>query len=223
MSTFRRTPWLAAVFLAAVTMAAANMADAQTARTGGTANAQLLEQLQQLASERTSLQAENTQLKKDLDATRKDRDALKKAQQAVEGKVKASEVAFAHGTAEREQKDREIQQLKDRMQELIAKFRETVQSMRDVEVERSDLKQTLASRERELKVCVGHNAALYKLDAEVLDRLEHQSMWSRVASAEPFTKIKRVQLENLVDDYKSRAEDHVLKPAAAPPKGSPER
>ncbi len=36
-----------------------------------------------------------------------------------------------------------------------------------------------------------------------------------MASLEPFTKIKRVQLENLVDDYHSRAEDQKVAPAAA--------
>lgn len=213
MKSLRRPSLAAAGLLILVTLSA-GLASAQTARTGGTANAQLLQQLQQLASERTALQAENAQMKKDLDAIRKDRDALKKAQQAVEGRAKASETAFAHTTAERESAEKEVQQMKDKMQELIAKFRETVQAMREVEVERSTFKQNLATRDQELKVCVGHNTALYNLNAEVLDRLEHQSVWSRVASAEPFTKIKRVELENLVDDYKSRAGDQVLKSPA---------
>ena len=68
------------------------------------------------------------------------------------------------------------------MQELIAKFRETIQTLREVETERATLKQTLDTEDRNLKVCLDHNAALYKLDGEVLDRLEHQSAWTRMAT-----------------------------------------
>jgi hypothetical protein len=194
-------------------------AHAQTARTGGSANTQLLQQMQQLASERTSLQAENAQMKKELDALRKERDALKKGQQAVDGRVKATEVALARTTAQHESTEQELKQAKDRMQELVAKFRETIQTLRDVESERATAKQALTATDHDLKVCVDHNAALYKLNEEVLNRLEHPG-WSRVASIEPFTKIKRVQLENLVDDYKSRAEDQRLK-TAPPAAGQP--
>jgi chromosome segregation ATPase len=186
---------------------------AQTARTGGTANAQLLQQLQQLASERTTLQAENARMKKELEDIRKDRDALKKAQQVVGTRVKEDSAALARATSEKNASQEELQRYKEKMEELIAKFRETAQELRQVEIEGNTAKQTLATRDRDLKVCLEHNQALYKLDDEVLNRLEHQSVWSRVATVEPFTRIKRVQLENLVDDYKARADDQRLKQA----------
>src|ERR1700730_2180836 len=65
-------------------------AQAQTARSGGGASAQLLQQMQQLASERTGLQAENAKLKQDLEDMRKERDALKAAQQAVDRRAQIS-------------------------------------------------------------------------------------------------------------------------------------
>jgi chromosome segregation ATPase len=204
----------------AVLACSGSLVRAQSARTGGSANAQLVEQMQQLASERTALQAENARMKKELDDLRKDRDALKKAQAVVDTRVKESSAALARSTAERTASQQEIQQLKDKMQELIAKFRETVQTLRQVETEDATTKQTLATRDQNLKVCLDHNAALYKLNGEVLDRLEHQSMWSRVAAAEPFTRIKRVELENLVDDYHAKADDQHLKEAPATAAGA---
>jgi chromosome segregation ATPase len=202
---------------------AAGSADAQTARSGGTASAQLVQQLQQLASERTSLQAENARMKKELDDLRKERDALKKGQQGVDQHAKASmAAALAQSASQRETVEQELKQTKDKMQELIAKFRETVQTMRQVDTERATAKQTLVVRDQELKVCVDRNMALYKLNGDVLAHLEGQSAFSRVARAEPFTKIKRVELENLVDDYKARAEDQRVEttaphsPATAP-------
>jgi hypothetical protein len=107
-------------------------------------------------------------------------------------------------------------QLKAKTQELITKFRETVQALRDVETGSLAAKQSLATRDHELKVCIDRNLALYDLNQEVLTRLEKQGVFSRVAQAEPFTRIKRAQLENLIDDYKARAEDQRPKLGASP-------
>jgi chromosome segregation ATPase len=188
-------------------------AQAQVARpsSGGGQSAELVQQLQQLGSERTALNAENAKLKKELDATRKERDLLKKAQQTFERRVKASEATVKSledsAAARRNAADQELARTKDNLQQLIAKFRETAAALREVEADRAQAKQTIVAREQALKLCVDRNLALYQLNQEVLTRLENQSVLGRMARAEPFTQIKRVQLENLVDEYKSRADD----------------
>jgi chromosome segregation ATPase len=205
---------IAALLSVALSMCAAENGYTQTARSGGGASAQLMQQMQQLASERTSLQAENAKLKKDLEDLRKDRDALKNGQQAVDRRAKSAEVSLEESVARSQSEGQELAQSKEKLQQLVGKFRETLQTLRDVEAEQTTAKQTLAVRDRELKSCVDHNIALYKLNQEVLTHLEKQTVWSRVAQAEPFTKIKRVQLENLVDEYKDRADEQRVAPPA---------
>jgi chromosome segregation ATPase len=187
---------------------------AQTARSGGGASEQLLQQIQQLSSDRTSLQADNDKLKKQLDDMRKERDALKSAQQAIDRRVQTSEASLKSTIAQTESTKQELAQNKARTDQLITKFRETVDTLKEVESQRSTTKQILATRDQDLKVCIDRNFAMYKLNEEVLTSLEKQTVWSRVAQAEPFTKIKRVQLENLVDGYKARADDQRITPAA---------
>jgi chromosome segregation ATPase len=230
-----RLRWLAVLPGTIVASAVVQVACAQAARSGGSANPQLLMQLQQLGSERTSLQADNARMKKELEDIRKERDALKSGQKATDLKAKASVVALEQATAQRQSTEDELKRTKDRMQELIEKFRETVQELQKIETDRDVTKQTLTGREQELKVCIDRNLALYKLNDEVLTTLDKQTVWSRVAASEPFTKIKRAQLENLVDDYKARADEQRataenLKAAArrgpplapaAPPKPAP--
>jgi len=193
-------------------------AEAQTARSGGAPNTQLLQQMQQMASERTSLQAENEKMKKELDDLRKERDQLKKkGQDSANERLRAGEAALARANEQRQSTEQELTQTKAKMTELIAKFRETLATMRDVETENATNKQSLTVRDQELHVCVDRNLALYKLNDEILTHFDHQGAWSRVAQAEPFTKIKRVQLENLIDEYKGRADDQraaPVKPAA---------
>ena len=191
---------------------------AQTARTGGAApNAQMLQQMQELASERTALQAENEKLKGELADVRKERDSLKAAAGGVERRSKEDAAALSRSNAQREASNQELAQTKAKMQELIGKFRDTIGKLRESESDGASAKQILAVRERELKTCVDRNQGLYLLNDEILTRMESQGTFTRLAQAEPFTKIKRVQLENYVDDSRARAQDlSVPKPAAVP-------
>jgi chromosome segregation ATPase len=208
-----------AVMVAAALGAAGMDAQAQTARPsggGGASNPQLLQQIQQLASERTALQAENARMKRELDDIRKERDTLKTGHKSLAERARASEAALSRTNRESAGSEREIADLKARMQELIAKFRETAQTLREVETQNTSAKQSLAEKERALNVCIDKNVALYKLNDEVLTRLDGDGVFSRMARAEPFTQIKRTQLENLIDEYKDRADQQIATKAPSP-------
>src|SRR5262249_43218696 len=142
----------------------------------------------------------------------KERDALKNAAKATELKARSSAAALVQSGTEREAAEQELKRTKQRMQELVDKFRETIQTLRETETERTDAKQSLTARDQQLKLCVDRNLELYKLNSEILDRFEHRSAWSRVATTEPFTQISRARLENLVDDYKNKAQDQRVTP-----------
>ncbi|HEV2703204.1 MAG TPA: hypothetical protein VGV09_16375 [Steroidobacteraceae bacterium] len=189
---------------------AVGTAGAQEARSGGGASAQLVQQLQQLGSERTELQAQNAKLQKDLEDLRKERDGLKSAQQGLERRAQASDAALhqAQTTAsdQRDAHDKDIAKWKNELEQVVQKFRETTQTLQQVESDRNDLKQQLTGSERKVSACIDNNLALYKINLEVLDRLDHRSVWSSVARAEPFTQIKRTQLDNMVVEYRQRAD-----------------
>jgi chromosome segregation ATPase len=193
-------------------LALTGTAVAQTARSGGSASAQLMQQMQQLASERTALQAENAKMKKELAELTKERDTLKAGRAALDQRSRASEAASARNAQDKASADAENERLKERMQELVAKFRETAQTLKDVETERGTFKQSLTARDAELGQCNAKNDALYKLNDEILTRMGAQGTFSRLASLEPFTKLKRVELQNLVDEYKYRAGDQRILP-----------
>lgn len=197
---------------------------AQTARSGGGQNTQLMQQLQQLASERTSMQAEQARLKKELEDVKKERDALKAAQAGAAANQRAraeSEAAVTRATREKESVEGELTRTKARMEDIITKFRETVATLREVETDRTTAKQAVVRQEQELKACTAANDGLYKLNDEVLTHFADQGFWSGLARAEPFTRLKRVQLENLLDSYKTRAQDAQYVPGMTPPVAPP--
>jgi chromosome segregation ATPase len=191
--------------MAAAATAITLPAAAQSARKDTGNNAQLMQQMQQLAAERTQLQVENARMKRELDETRKERDSLKGEREANDKRLRNSEALAMRAGGDRKQIEEDLAQARERMNELVGKFRETATALRDAETAGAATQQQLQSRTQDLSACVDRNAQLYTMNGEILDRLEGQGFWSSVARAEPFTRIKRTQLENLADDYRARA------------------
>jgi chaperonin cofactor prefoldin len=200
---------LLAYLLSALTMTGMNSVRAQVERSGGggSANAQLVQQYQEATSERDKLQGDNAKLKSDLDAANKKLAAAQQQLAAAKTGADAKDAAIASAQAARDSSAKNLEDLKGKMEELIAKFRETTASLRGVELDRAKVEQQLAQSRSAFDQCAMRNYDFYKLNGEILDRYEHQGAFTYLARAEPFTRIKRTQLENMVDEYRQRAEE----------------
>jgi len=71
--------------------------------------------------------------------------------------------------------------------------------------------QTLQEREKELKQlgqkydkCAENNAALYVIGEDLIKRYEGKGVMTTIMQKEPFTQIRKVELERLVQDYRDR-------------------
>lgn len=204
---------LVALFAAGFVLPAA----AQTTRSGGD-SARAMQQMQQLASERTALQAENAKLKQQLDEAQKKLSAATAQQDALTRRAQNAEAASSRLTAASAANTESAARTRAQLEELVAKFRETAQALKQVESERNELRQQAQQEQRQLETCRDHNAQLLTINEEVLVRLENTGFWNKLAADEPFTRLKRTQLENLALDYRQRARDLAEPaPAAVPP------
>lgn len=181
-------------------------AHAQVQRSGN-ADARVAQQLQQLTSERAALQAENAKLKQELEQAKAQLQKSETAAKTLQARTHTLEQNAGRGNAASQQTEEQLERSRAQLQELVGKFRETAQTLRDVEIDRDGAKGQLAAREREFKTCVDRNAGLYNLNSEVLDRMENRGFWSSLTEREPFTKLKRITLENMIDDYRYRADE----------------
>lgn len=179
---------------------------AQVQRSGD-ANARVAQQLQQLSGEKVALQAENNRLKQELEQVKAQLQKSASAAKELEKNNRVLQASAGRGATTNQQTEEQLEKSRAQMQELVTKFRETVQTLRDVEGDRATIKSQLATRERDYKVCVDRNAGLYQLGDEVLDRMEDRGFWSQLTEREPFTRLKRTQLENLIDDYRYRVDE----------------
>jgi len=183
---------------------------AQTQRSGGESQ-KFMQQYQQLSAERTALQAQVAQQKKDLDAAKADLAAMRKERDMLKSQAGASAAAVARANGEKQSAEQNIEQSKQRMAELVAKFKELGLTLKETELDRNKTRAELATRNAAFDTCAENNLQLYEITGQVLDRYEHVGMFSKVSAGEPFTKITRTRIENLVDDYRARAEELRLK------------
>lgn len=83
--------------------------------------------------------------------------------------------------------------------------------------ENTALKAQLARLNAGLDSCREKNARLYALGNQILDAYSHKDdVFGAIADREPFTGIKRVQLQNIVQDDQDKLYDNQITPSAAP-------
>lgn len=209
---------LIAALLVLVSVSHSAHLSAQVQRSGGGGgNAQLMQQFQQAVSERTQLQADNAKLKKDLEDLKKQlATAQQQATASKAGAERNQAAAVMAARAATDSTQKSLDETKGKMQELVSRYRETITTMRGIETERTQLQQQLAASKAGFDQCAETNYSLYQITAEVLDRYAHQGAFSYLGRSEPFTRIKRTQIENLVLEYKQRADELRVKKASGP-------
>lgn len=194
--------------LAAALSAASIGAYGEAARRAGnddTARLQLM--LQQLTTEKTTLAAENAKLKSDLDKTKTQLDAVTKERDAGVQKIGRSSQDLVNSQAKTDALQRGFDTMKSRFDQLVEQYRATVAAMKDLEGERDKASSLVSDYQVRVDACERNNEALYKADLELIDLYERKGVMTALMQHEPVTKLKKVEIENLMDQYRSLGED----------------
>lgn len=70
--------------------------------------------------------------------------------------------------------------------------------------------------DRREQACEQKNAELFRIGNELLDRYKNKGVWDALKDDEPFTRIHRVELEKVAQDYHARVLDQKVEPEAEP-------
>jgi chaperonin cofactor prefoldin len=202
----RHPSWVTAALAASIVGANVPL-HAQTQRSGGGEAQKFMQQYQQVAAEKTALQAQLAQSKKDLDAANAELAAVKKERDAAKAHVGVSPAAIAQANSAKEASERNLEQSKQRMTELVGRFRDTAANLREVEADRTKLRTELSDRNSAFDTCASDNVQLYEINRDILNRYEHVGLFTKVSADEPFTKITRTRIENIADEYRQRVQE----------------
>jgi chromosome segregation ATPase len=161
-----------------------------------------MNQVQQLQDQQATLEAEKTQAEKE-------RDQLK-AQLAA---AQAKPVHTGPSAAEL-QKEAELQAEVEKYKEAAT---QAATGAQQVQVDRDKAQTALADAHKLLEICDDKNAQLLKTGNDILDAYQKFDLGDAIGANEPFTGIKRVELENEAQGFDDRLHAGRFDPTARPP------
>jgi chromosome segregation ATPase len=156
-------------------------------------------QLRQVQDDQAALQAQKT-------AAEQERDALK-AQLAA---AKAQLAHIPKVSAPSPELEAELAKYKDA-------YVQATGSAQQAQASHDKLQTDLAASQNLVSACEAKNTQLMKVGNEILDAYQHFDFGDAVGANEPFIGIKRVELENLAQDYGDRLYDGKFDPHAVRP------
>lgn len=145
-----------------------------------------------------------------------DKDKLERElEQAKATGRKLSRERAARGRAERDLKavQSELDLLKAKLTDTEAKLADTqaklqatTQTLAQTESAKKQTESQLAGTQQNLGQCRTHNGRLYTLSREMMTKYRDKTCQDALAQAEPFTGLKRVEIENLLETWRDAAD-----------------
>ena len=122
--------------------------------------------------------------------------AVKESNLSLSSKLQTTQSSLEELTARHQTSLQDLQASVEQGDEYKMKFQESVSNV---------------SRQSQLiEMCEKKNMALYDLNVEILDRYRNKGVWSALLQAEPFTQIKKVEINNILQEYKEKLDDQKM-------------
>lgn len=155
-----------------------------------------------LAAEKIDLETKNAELTKKLETLTK----------AAAAERVASEKTIADLKAKNEDQAADMVRLNESLAKWKVGYQEREDLAKTKEAERAKLADKVVLLERRVADYKRKNEELYKTGSEVLTRYENFGLGAALAAREPFTRVTRVKMETLVQDYQDKLTDNKIKP-----------
>jgi hypothetical protein len=136
--------------------------------------------LRQMALERDAMQAENARLKGEIEVLNGKLGGLKKSSEAAMSKSRGSYAS------------------------LNENLQQTTQDLRKSESEKNQLQETVDGQAQLIVACEEKNVSLMKINRELLVHYDKKGLLDVMLQREPLTQLKRVEIENIVQEYQDK-------------------
>ena len=174
--------------------------------------------VQQIQQEKAQLQSQLDQvmqakavLDADMAKAQEENTSLKTKLGAANRKIEGLEISLKEMTAERlafEAKllktQTELEATKTALNELDVKYQANLYDLKVNEQQRANLTATTIQKTKVIDACLAKNAKLYDYGLELVKLYENPSLYKQVVLTEKFSQIKRVELENILQNYNDK-------------------
>ena len=161
------------------------------------------------------IQQEKAQLQSQLDQEMQAENSTLKGKLSIaKHKIDELEVSLREMTAERlafEAKlmktQIELESTRSSLNELGLQYKSALNDLKVNEQQRTTLTTNLIQKSKVIDACVGKNAKLYEFGLDLVKLYENPSRYEKTVLTEPFSQIRRVKLENILQDYNDKIDE----------------
>lgn len=168
------------------------------------------QQLAQTQGQIATLEQEKTRLTEELDKSQAASKAAEGQSANLQREVKAGKQQQSSQAKElalaKAESSATAQQLADTRKNLD----ETTRALQLATADKNALQAIKSRNEREISACESKNLALYKVGRSLMERFEHKSCGETLTQSDPFTGIKKVETENLLEEYRDKLDEQKL-------------
>lgn len=165
------------------------------------------QQMQQTEQARVQAEQEKTTALADKAAAERQLEKL----DTTRRQLASEHTAHSRTEAELKTSQTEVEALKARLADTekkladsVALHRATAEKLAQTESMKKQAEGQLADNRQDLRLCQTHNGSLYALGREMMDKYRDKSCQDALAQAEPFTGLKKIEVENLLETWRDQ-------------------
>ncbi|MFD2183694.1 hypothetical protein [Rhodoplanes azumiensis] len=197
-----------AIALAAIALVATGLAGSAPAQAQSETD-RLREALRSATAQVRSLEDQRAVLQARQAEAERERDRLRRQNETLRAQVKEAEQAYRQAVSDFNQRLTERDETLEKWKDA---YGEAATVARAKEAERARLEQKAAVLEASGKSCTAKNTQLLKVGTELLQRYEAMNPLEAAVVHDPIFGLRRVEHQNLVQDYRDKLLDQKVRP-----------
>ena len=211
MNGIREMRWLMAGALVLVGALQPLSAGAAAARDGGAADPRLQAMVQRLSLERNQLQQQLRTAEAELSERDGELDEAKAGARKLTGELAGTNRELQAERLRSEALAAQNVELRERLTTLGDRFRSLAETLQAAEQTNDVLTSASQDYAERVAVCETNNENLYTIVGEIADQYGKRGLFRSLREREPFLRLKRTQVENMLEEYRALADDMRLK------------
>jgi chromosome segregation ATPase len=161
------------------------------------------QQLNEVQQQKSALDQEKTVLEETLKKTHDETESHKRSAASAVAKASRLEKDIEAANSEKTELRTRLDEAAKRNEELSGQRKQLEQDLKNTTV-------ALAKQDEQRKLCETNNDELYRIGRELADWYTSKGAMNAILEAEPFTRMKRVEMENLLENYRDKLEGQHL-------------
>jgi chromosome segregation ATPase len=165
------------------------------------------QQLNEVQQQKSAVEEEKAGLESTLKKTQGETEALKRASSSAQASVSRLEKDVQSANKEKADLHAQLAEAQKRSEDLVGQKKQLEQDLKNTHV-------ALSKQSEQRQLCETHNHKLYSLGRELVDWYSSKGPARAFLEAEPFTRLKSVEMENLLETYRDKLESERLQGGA---------